>query len=98
LNSGNIGGSFDITTRGNNRLRLVAVGGRGWLFVNGRQAGLLDLGTSGDAGDVVVATGFFAGDELEGAATAFEDFTVTGMSNLYGPSAGDLVTWWPLKA
>jgi hypothetical protein len=83
--------NFDTATQGSNRLKLVAVGGRGWLFVNGQHVGSLKLGASSPTGDVAVVTGYFRGNQVGGAVTAFNKFTVTAMSKRYGPKDGSLV-------
>jgi hypothetical protein len=84
-------GRLDTTTRGSNRLRLVVIGKKGWLFVNGRYAGTLKFGATAVQGDVEVATGYFRGSEVAGAVTSFEGFTVRTASKKYGPTTGELV-------
>ena len=83
--------AFDTTTRGSNRLKLVVAGERGWLFINGQYRGTLTLGSSTVGGDVEVVTGFFTGDQIAGAVTRFEDFSVLPLSMRFGPTDGDLV-------
>ena len=94
VGSGNVvssGASFDLTRQGSNKLKLIALGIRGWLFVNGKYVGSLDLSKSATAGDVAVATGYFRGDEVAGAVTKFDGFTATPMNNTYSPTDGTLV-------
>ena len=61
---------------GSNHLRLILLGDRGWLFINGVFAGQLDLTRLASSGDVKVMTGFFPPDQIAGEATRFEDFMV----------------------
>ena len=82
---------LDTSSLGGNLLRLIVVGGEGWLFVNGTARANLDVKPERTASDVEVATGFFSDTEVAGRATAFDDFTVTAVSRLYGPTSGDLV-------
>ena len=83
-------GAFDTSTRGSNRLKLVVVEDKGWLFVNSRYVGTLNLGSSVTAGDVNILTGYSSSDQVAGAVTRFEDFTVTPLSKRYGPVDGTL--------
>jgi len=95
LSAGNLStfgvGAFDTTTRGSNRLKLVVVGENGWLFLNGQYQGTLNLDSSTVGGDVSAITGSFQGNEVEGAVTRFEDFSVTPLLRRYGPTGGNLV-------
>ena len=92
LDSGDLSwGVLDTSTRGSNRLKLVAIGSSGWFFVNGQHAGTLQLGTPVESGDVAVATGCAQGDEVAGASTVYEGFTVTPVSRLFGPLDGEMV-------
>ena len=63
--------AIDKTSGGKNRLRLVAIGQRGWLFVNGHQEGVLDLSKVG-----YDRIGVTLGLEFEGAVTSFQNFTL----------------------
>ncbi len=73
-----------------NHLRVVAVGQRGWFFVNGEFIASLDLSDVKSAGNVAVITGAFEGDEVTGAVTKFEDFSITRLNKRYGPAGGIL--------
>ena len=73
-----------------NHLRVVAIGQRGWFFVNGEFVSTLDLSDVTNAGDVAVITGAFEGDEVDGKVTRFEDFTITRFNKRYGPAGGKL--------
>ena len=73
-----------------NHLRVVAVGGHGFLFVNNYFVSLIDLASVTESGDVAIITGAFTGDEVEGAVTRYENFKVDGLTKRYGPAAGTL--------
>ena len=82
--------NFDTSAGGRNHLRVVAIKERGWLFVNGEFVSSLDLSTVTGAGDVAVITGAFAGNEIAGAVTRFENFQGERLSRRYGPAEGKL--------
>ena len=82
--------TFDTGAGGRNHLRVVAIKERGWLFVNGEFVSALDLSAVAEAGDVAVITGAFAGDEVAGAVTRFENFRGDRLSKRYGPAEGKL--------
>lgn len=82
--------NLNIGTGGRNTLWLGAIGARGILLINGQFVGALDLSAISGGGDLAVITGAFAGNERTGAATRFEDFTITGLSRSYGPTSGQL--------
>ncbi len=75
---------------GSNLLRVVALDDEGWLFINGRYAGALDLGGPGVAGDVEATVGFLEEDEVRGQATSFEGFSVSAIQAVFGPATGGL--------
>ena len=89
LGSGTLS-DFNTSAGGRNRLRVVAIGERGWLFVNGEFISTLDLSDVTQAGDVAVITGAYEGDEVAGAVTRFEDFIGLKLNKRYGPAAGRL--------
>lgn len=68
--------SLDIGRNGSNRIWLLCRGQKGSLFVNGEFVADFDLSGSKYAGDVAIATGMFHGEEKNGFATGYEDFTV----------------------
>ena len=80
--------TFGAGAGGRNHLRVVAIGDRGWFFVNGLFVTSLDLSDVTGAGDVAVITGAFAGDEVAGAATRFENFRGERLDRRYGPADG----------
>ena len=84
-------GAFNTSTRGSNILKLVVVGNNGWLFVNGLHVGTLNLGSSVTSGDVLVSSGYFDGNQVAGAATAYQNFSVTPLTKRHGPQSGSLV-------
>ena len=69
---------------------VVAVGERGYLFVNGEFIAALDLSAVIGAGGVSVITGAYTGNERAGAVTRYEDFAVTALNKRYGPASGTL--------
>lgn len=73
-----------------NHLRVVAIGQRGWFFVNGEFIASLDLSDVRSAGDVAVITGAFTGNEVDGKVTRFDDFTIARLNKRYGPADGRL--------
>ena len=83
--------TFETHNGGSNRLWVVAVGERGYLFVNGDFIAALDLSAVIGAGDVSVITGAYTGNERAGAVTRYEDFAVTALNKRYGPADGRLV-------
>ena len=81
---------FDISAGSRNHLRVVAIGERGWLFVNGELVSALDLSHITLAGDVAVITGAYKDDEVAGAVTRFENFRGSELARQYGPVDGQL--------
>jgi serine/threonine-protein kinase len=67
---------FDLGESGQNRLTLIAMGRRGYFFVNGSLVTELDLSSRMNPGEIEVVTAFFVGNEIEGEVTLYEDFTV----------------------
>ncbi len=82
--------TFDTSAGGRNHLRVVAIKEHGWLFVNDEFVSGLDLSDVTEEGDVAVITGAFAGDEVAGAVTRFENFRGDRLSKRYGPADGKL--------
>ena len=81
---------FNSGAGGRNHLMVVAIGDRGWLFVNGAFVTSIELSSVGQAGDVSVITGFYAGDEVAGAVTRYEGFKGHELRKQYGPAEGVL--------
>jgi serine/threonine protein kinase len=67
---------LDLSPTGSNVLTLIVNDDKGFFFVNGYYVDKLDLGDKNEAGDISVATGLVSGDEVTGAATRYENFTV----------------------
>ena len=88
--SGGTIANFDTGATGRNHLRVVAIAERGWFFVNGDFVATLDLSDITAPGDIAVITGAFAGDEVSGAVTRFEDFKISRLARRYGPADGIL--------
>ena len=88
--SGGTLSNLNANDGGKNHLRIIAIGKRGWFFVNDELVSDLDLSEVTRAGDVAVITGAFEGDEVDGKATRFEDFTGTRLNRRYGPANGKL--------
>ena len=61
---------------GSNRLRVVAIGEDGWLFINGAFAAKLDLSGGADFGGVEAIANYFSDDGIPGRHTRFTDFTI----------------------
>lgn len=57
-----------------NQITVVAVDGRGWLFINNHMTAVLDLTRVSEPGDVRVVSGLE--DQLPDATTRYNDFTV----------------------
>jgi serine/threonine protein kinase len=67
---------LDLSATGSNLLTLIVNDDKGFFFVNGYYVSKLDLGDKNEAGDISVATGLVSGDEVTGAATRYEDFSI----------------------
>ena len=81
---------LDLSAGGRNHLRVVAIGDRGWLFVNGDFVSSFDLGNVTGPGLVAVITGAYTGDEVAGAVTRFVNFKGYELTKQYGPAEGIL--------
>ena len=81
---------LDLSAGGRNHLRVVAIGDRGWLFVNGDFVSSFDLGNVTGPGLVAVITGAYTGDEVAGAVTRFVNFKGYELTKRYGPAEGKL--------
>ena len=67
-------GVLNTGTGHQNHVRFVAKGDQGILYVNGGRVGTADLSSHMEAGRVLVGTGFYDGDEREGAVARYEGF------------------------
>ena len=73
-----------------NHLMVVAIGERGWFFVNGDFIAEVDLSDVTHYGDVAVITGAYIGDEVAGSVTRYESFKGRQLTKWYGPADGTL--------
>ena len=73
-----------------NRIMLVVIEERGWLFVNSNFVTELDVSTGSNAGSVDIATGFFKGNEVPGERTVVRNIRVDEVGVLFGPASGNL--------
>jgi hypothetical protein len=70
-------GSFDTTAVGSNAIRLIAVDGQAYFYVNDQYTATLDVSHHQvEDGTIAVGTGFVNGNEVEGKVTRFTDFTL----------------------
>ena len=83
--------SLNTGAGGRNHLMVVAIGARGWFFVNGDYVASVNLSSVTGKGDVAVITGAYTGDEVPGAVTRYEGFKGFEMVKRYGPAEGVLV-------
>ena len=81
---------LDHDAGGRNHLRVVAIGDRGWLFVNSNFVSSFDLGGVTGPGYIAVVTGAYTGDEVAGAVTRFENFKGYQLTKQYGHAEGTL--------
>ena len=90
LIDGNNTQSLNTNAGGRNHLQVVAIGDRGWFFVNNEFVSAVDLSEITGLGDIAVITGAFTGNEVAGAVTRFEDFQGSRLTHSYGPANGRL--------
>ena len=81
---------IDTTPYGNNHIRIIAKGTKGWLFINGAFVGNLDLSGLTGTGSVSAVGAYFQGDGIAGQSTRFEDFTIRSLRKVYGPMDGSM--------
>ena len=67
-----------VSTRagGSNRVRVVAMGDDGWLFINGAFVANLDLSGGAKFGEALAVGDYFIRDGIAGRYTRFADFTI----------------------
>ncbi len=73
---------------GRNHLQVIAIGERGWFFVNNEFVSAVDLSEITGTGAVAVITGYYEGNAMAGAVTRFEDFQGNRLTHSYGPASG----------
>ncbi len=78
----NVGGGLE------NHVRVIALGNRGWLFINGAFESQLDLRGIGDAGSISLLAHWFRGHEYPGSSTVYKDFSVRPIELEHGPESG----------
>ena len=85
-----IGFSCNIATGRNahNHVRVIALGDRGWLFINGDYEANLDLSGVRGSGSVSLIGVWFDGHEHPGSHTVYKDFVVRPVDLLHGPEDG----------
>jgi len=66
---------LDISEGGSNQIRVIALEDTGWFYVNGKFISGLDL-SSQYSGGILIATGFYKGNQVTGKLTEYQDFTV----------------------
>ncbi len=76
--------------QGSNYIRIVARGSEGWLFINDEFQDKLDLSGITEAGSVDVVGAYWRDDAISGESTRFEDFTIRGLSRVFGPRGGSI--------
>jgi hypothetical protein len=59
-----------------NRLMLMMDGDSAVFALNGDHIGTLDVSAIPESGDVKIGTGFWAGDEVTGRSTPYQNFTI----------------------
>ena len=82
--------NLNTAADGRNRLQVVALGDRGWYFINNELVSAVDISQISGVGDVAIITGSFTGNEVAGAVTRFENFQGNRLIHSYGPASGRL--------
>ena len=83
-------GNLKTGSGGRNHLMVVAIGVRGWFFVNGEYIASVDLSSVAGPGDIAVITGAYTGHEVAGAVTRYEGFKGYELKKQYGSAEGVL--------
>ena len=81
--------TLDTSAKGRNHVKIIAIGDRGWLFVNGEFVSSLDLSVMRKGGEVAIITGYFRGNQVAGAVTGFENFRGDHVTRRYTRSKGE---------
>jgi hypothetical protein len=68
--------NLDVSEGGWNYLKLIALGNQGVFFVNDSFVAPLDLTSRTNSGDILLGTDLRSGNEIDGAVTDYEDFTI----------------------
>lgn len=73
--------NFNVQDNGRNKVTLIVLNKRGYLFLNDLFITELDLKSRLTSGDVAVGTAYIFGDEIAGEATGYEGFTIWQLPN-----------------
>ena len=90
LLDGGILRTLDTSAGGENHVRIVALGERGWLFVNDDFVSLLDLSIFSRAGESALFTGYFDGNVVGGSVTGYENFRGDHLTRRYSRDSGEV--------
>lgn len=66
-------------------VRVIALDGRGWLFINGAYEAELDLSEITDSGAIMLIGAWFDADEHAGESTVYRNFSVSPIDLQHGP-------------
>ncbi len=75
-----------MSSNAENHIRVIALGGVGWLFLNGGYVAELDLGNQTVSGGVTL----YAFSDAGTGPTHFSDFTVRPLRRIYGPRSNEI--------
>jgi hypothetical protein len=67
---------LDISDQGSNTIKLICKGNQGWLYINANFVAELALSARVNSGTLSVATGIYAGHQIDDKTTRFVDFKV----------------------
>lgn len=67
---------LDTGDGGSNMVKLIMQVGRGMFFLNDELIAEFDVSARMSAGDIMVASGMYQGDEVDGYTTSFSEFTI----------------------
>ena len=73
-----------------NRVRVMASGNIGWLFINGVYEAELDFRGLVGPGSISLVGAWLAGEEFPGFTVPFSDFTVQPLGRRFGPEQGTI--------
>ncbi len=71
-----LNGRLHLNANEANRLTLVAQGKKGYFFVNNELVSRFDISSRTDGGEVLAATAYYTGHEIDGVVTKVENFTI----------------------
>jgi hypothetical protein len=73
--------NLDVSNNGSNIIKLVCQGGEGFLYVNGVLVDELDLSARSNSGNILIGTGFYNGNEIDGYSTKYKNFKILGVES-----------------